>query len=315
MGHIPEIVCINGNGIGQYCDVTRIPRKGETAIPRNLRYGKDSGKGVNCALAIARLGGDVAYVGKVGKDAGGELNEQWLKDAGVHMEHFWYQDGIKTSSGLVLVAENGENLIFNFDSPGSDITMEEAKEHIRALKGSKYLISGFEIGIDVACESSRLANELGMMVFMNPSPFDNASDVPEMPYVDTMAVNEHEAAQLLGREGEAVSDWMDAARQLCAKYKVKNLLITLGSDGALAWGERGSGRVGGIKVQPVDESGAGDSFLAVFVQCLAWGKSVLEALDYANKYCAWLVQKPGHDGVIGKQLTVEEMQLVLEKFK
>jgi len=314
MGHIPKVVCINGNGIGQYCNVIRIPRKGETAIPTNLRYCEDSGKGVNCAIVIGRLGGDVSYVGKVGKDDGGELNEQWMQDAGVHLEHFWLQKGIKTSLGLILIAENGENLIFNFDSPESDLTVEEAIPHIRELSGAEYMITGFEIPLAVAYESAKVGAELGMKVFINPSPFDNASDVIEMPFVDTMAVNEVEALMLLGCNEEDVSDWMDAAKRLCAKYKVKNTLITLGGDGAVHYGERGQGRVHGIKVNLVDESGAGDAFLAVFVQCLIWGKSVQEALEYSNKYCAWLVQKPGKDGVIGKYLTLDEMKEVLKVF-
>ena len=315
MGHIPKVVCINGNGIGQYCDVVRIPRKGETAIPRNLRYGKDSGKGVNCAIVIGRLGGDVSYIGKVGRDDGGEINEQWLSKSGVHMEHFWYQDGIKTSLGLVLLAENGENLIFNFDSPGADITLEEALPHVRALEGAEYMITGFEIPIEVACESARLGNELGMKVFINPSPFDDPSDVGEMPYADTVAVNEKEALLLLGREEGQVADWTEAAKALCEKYKCRNVIITLGGDGAVAWGERGEGRVYGIDVKLVDESGAGDAFLAVFVQCLVWGKNVQEALEYANKYCAYVVQTPGTDGVIDKYPYLDQMDEIMEKFK
>lgn len=315
MGHIPKVVCINGNGIGQCCNVVRIPKKGETAIPTNLHYCKDSGKGVNCAIVIGRLGGDVSYVGKAGKDDGGELNEQWLQESGVHLEHFWLQDGIKTSLGLILVAENGENLIFNFDSPESDITVEEAVSHVKELKGAEYMITGFEIPHSVAYESARVGCELGMKVFINPSPFDDASEVVEMPFVDTMAVNEIEALMLLGTTKEETNDWMDAAKRLCEKYKVKNVLITLGGDGAVHYGERGLGHVSGIKVKVVDESGAGDAFLAVFVQCLIWGMSVQKALEYSNKYCAWLVQKPGEDGVIGKYLYLNEMKEVLDFFE
>ena len=90
---------------------------------------------------------------------------------------------------------------------------------------------------------------------------------------------------------------------------------TLGGDGAVHYGERGLGHVSGIKVKVVDESGAGDAFLAVFVQCLIWGMSVQEALEYSNKYCAWLVQKPGEDGVIGKYLYLNEMKEVLDFFE
>lgn len=314
MGHIPKVVCLNGAGIGQYCDVKRIPRKGETAIPTNLRYAKDSGKGVNNAIVIGRLGGDVAYVGKVGKDDGGELNEQWLRDAGVNLEHFWLQEGIKTSLGLILIAENGENLIINFDSPGSDLTLEETLPHIKALKGAEYLITGLEIPKEVAYECSRAAAEEGMKVFMNLSPFDDPDYVEKMPFVNTIAVNAREAELLLGAKPGSICSWKEAAEALCKKFCVKNTIITLGGNGAVAWGERGCGEVGGIKVDLVDESGAGDAFLAVFVQCLIWGKSVQQALEYANKYCAWFVQKPGKDGPIERYLTIEEMNEVLKRY-
>lgn len=313
MGHIPKVVCINGAGIGQYCDVVRIPRKGETAIPTNLRYAKDSGKGVNNAIVIGRLGGDVAYVGKVGKDDGGELNEQWLREAGVNLEHFWLQEGVSTSLGLILIAEDGENLIINFDSPSSDPTLDEIIPHLRALKGAEYLITGLEIPRDVAFECARVGNELGMKVFMNASPFDDPSEIIKMPFVDTMIVNAMEADLLLGIESKGTTDWDEAARRLAEKYEVKNVIITLGGDGAVAHGERGCGRVGGIKVKVVDESGAGDAFLSVFVQGLILGKDVQNALDYANKYCAWFVQKPGKDGAIDRYLTLEEMNQVERK--
>lgn len=313
MGRVPKIICLNGNGIGQYCDVVRIPRKGETAIPKNLRYVQDSGKGVNNAVVIGRLGGDVAYIGKVGRDEGGALNESWLTASGVNTEHFWQQEGIQTSLGLILLAESGENMIINFDSPGSDITLEEALPHVKACAGAEYFLTGFEIPIDVALESSRAAAGLGMKVFLNPSPIESAANLPQIPFVDTICVNEAETRTLL--ENGKVEDWMDAAKSLCERYQVKNTIITLGGDGACAYGERGSGRVHGIPVRLVDESGAGDAFLAVVVWRLTEGDQIQDALCYANKYCAWLVQKGETEGSISKYLWMDEMNQVLEIFK
>lgn len=149
-----------------------------------------------------------------------------------------------------------------------------------------------------------------MKVFLNPSPIESAEELPEIPYVDTMCVNETEVALLSG--AEETEDWLETAKLLCEKYKVKNTIITLGGDGACAWGERGSGKVLGIPVKLVDESGAGDAFLAVVVQNLVWGKKIQEALEYANQYCAWLVQKEGTEGCLGKYLWLDEMKEVLE---
>ena len=312
MGHVPKVVVVNGNGIGQYCDVVRIPRKGETAIPRNLRYEQDSGKGVNCAIVIGRLGGDVAYIGKVGNDDGGMLNEKWLRDANVNLEHFWLQDGIKTSLGLILLAENGENMIFNFDSPGSDITMEEATFHLKQLKGAEHLITGFEIPVDVALECARLGKAMGMKVYLNPSPIEHDAVLPQMPFVDLLCVNETEAQILLGKVGREVGDWIAAAREIGAKYSVATVVITLGGKGACAWSPEGSWSIPAYPVKLCDESGSGDAFLAVTVQNLVWGKSLREAMNYANKYCAWLVERPGS---IASYMKLEDMDEVLRRFQ
>jgi len=308
MSHIPKVVVINGNGIGQYCDVKRIPLKGETAVPRNLRYEQDSGKGVNCAIVIGRLGGDVAYIGKAGKDDGGELNVKWLRDAGVNTDHFWLDPDIKTSLGLILLAENGENMIINFDSPGSDITMDEALEHLDMLAGAEHLITGFEIPIDVALACARRGKELNMKTWLNPSPIERDAVLPELPFVDLMCVNETEACILLGVAETAMDDWENTARRLGEKYKVDTVIITLGSKGACAWSPGGSWSIPARAVKLVDETGAGDAFLSVVVQNFVWGRSLREAMDYANLYCGRLVELPGS---IQSYLTLEEMDGVL----
>lgn len=311
MAHIPEVVVINGNGIGQYCDVKRIPIKGETALPRNLRYEQDSGKGVNCSIVIARLGGDVSYIGKAGDDDGGQLNEEWLKDAGVHMEHFWLDSHIKTSLGLILLAENGENLIFNFDSPGSDITLEEATSHLKQLAGAGHLITGFEIPVDVALACARLGKDMGMKVYLNPSPIEHDTRLPKLPFVDLLCVNEKEALIMLNRVGENVTDWIDAARQLSERYDTQTVVITLGKNGACAWSLEGSWHIPGYPVKLCDESGAGDAFLAVTVQNLVWGKNLRQAMEYANKYCAYLVEQPGS---IASYMKLNQMDAILKRF-
>lgn len=315
MKNTPKVVCLNGNGIGQLCNVTRIPRKGETAIPRDLRYGSDSGKGVNNAIVIGRLGGDVAYVGKAGNDTGGKMNEKWLKDSGVNVDHFQLDDNLHTSEGLVLVADNGDNLIINFEYPESEITVEEAQEHIRSLGDAEYLLSGLEIDPEVAYSCCELGHSLGMKVFFNASPFDDPEEIPKMPYVDTLAVNETEAKRLLNTDYNTDVDWTAAARQLCEKYEVENVLITLGGDGAVFHGRRGDASVPGIPVRVIDESGAGDAFLAVFVQNLIWGKDVQSALEYANKYCAWFVSLPSQEGSIEKYMWLSQMDEILKQME
>ncbi len=314
MAKTPQTVVLNGNGIGEYCNVKHIPRKGETAIPYNRRFEQDSGKGVNCAIVIARLGGDVGYIGKVGKDDGGYLNEQWLNDAGVNTEHFWLDPDVKTSAGLIILAENGENLIYNFDSPGSDITMDEAISHLKQCQGAKYFITGFEVPEDVSLASAKLAKEMGMKVYLNPSPIEHDAVLPKLPFVDVLCINEVEAQIMLGRIDEQGIDYEQAAKDIADKYEVGTVIITLGGNGACAYSPEGTFSIPGYKVTMVDESGAGDAFLAVTAHRLAQGDSLKDAMVYANKYAAHLVTVPGV-GAIGKYMKLSEMDAILKSFE
>jgi ribokinase len=133
-----------------------------------------------------------------------------------------------------------------------------------------------------------------------------------MPFVDVLCVNEVEALILLDRVGQSVGDWIAVARALVEKYRVGSVMITLGGKGACAWSPEGGWKIPGYKVKLCDESGAGDAFLAVTVQNLVWGKTLREAMKYANKYCAWLVEKPGS---IASYMKLEEMAEVLKRFQ
>ena len=83
MAKIPQIIVCNGHGLGEYCDVKRIPNPGETCIAYNRRFEMDAGKGTNAACAIGRLGGSVAFVGKCGVDQCGELGYKWMGESNV----------------------------------------------------------------------------------------------------------------------------------------------------------------------------------------------------------------------------------------
>lgn len=80
MKKIPDIIVVNGHGLGEYCDVKQIPKSGETCIAYNRRFEMDAGKGTNVACAIGRLGGSVAFVAKCGRDQCGELGYKWITD-------------------------------------------------------------------------------------------------------------------------------------------------------------------------------------------------------------------------------------------
>ena len=132
MSKIPEIVVVNGHGLGEYCDVKRIPKPGETCTAYNRRAAMDAGKGTNVACAIGRLGGSVAFVAKCGADQCGELGFQWLGDSNVDTSYYWLDPSIESCLGLCVIAENGENLLLDFDDDLHAIQPDEVDRVIRS---------------------------------------------------------------------------------------------------------------------------------------------------------------------------------------
>ncbi len=216
-----------------------------------------------------------------------------MGESGVDLTHYILDPNVETNLGLVIIAENGENMILNFDDDKNAIAKDELEKHLRQCAGAKYLVTGFEIPVETSLFAARLAKEMGLFVLMNPSPIDEAVELPEMPFVDLLCVNETEACILLKLKLQEEQDWQKMAQALREHFKCPNAVITLGKKGSAAASSAGTWAVAPTPVVMVDESGAGDGYLAALTLNLSWGKPLREAMEWASKYCAYLVTQKG----------------------
>ena len=303
-----DVVVVNAHGLGEYCNVKKIPVVGETAKCWNRHFEEDAGKGTNMAVAIARLGGKVAFCGKAGVDEGGKLGEKWMGEAGVDISHYWLDPNVSTDLGICILAEDGNNLNLDFDDDAHNIQSPEIDEHLPAFEGARYLIAGFGVAIDSALYACKKGKEMGMTTVLNASPMQDDTILPEMPYLDILVINETEVKILLGLPKDTeIDDYMAAAQKLRDKYKCKNVMVTLGEDGSVAVTEEGNWKVAPTKVKMVDQIGAGDGFLATVVYNLALGKTMREAMEWASVYCAYLVTQPGSLACYPKKEQIEKI--------
>ena len=293
MSKIPEIVVVNGHGLGEYCDVKRIPKPGETCTAYNRRAAMDAGKGTNVACAIGRLGGSVAFVAKCGADQCGELGFQWLGDSNVDTSYYWLDPSIESCLGLCVIAENGENLLLDFDDDLHAIQPDEVDRVIRKLKGAKYLASVFAQSVESGLTACKTGKELGMFTLLNPSPLRDGLKLPEMPYVDVLCVNEGESYELSGTDPDENIGWEALGRKLLEQYQCKAVVMTLGAFGSAGITADDAWICPPVKVNMVDETGAGDGFLAAVTYCLSCKKTLKEAMEWANVYAAYTVTKSG----------------------
>jgi len=294
MAKIPEIIVVNGHGLGEYCDLKSIPEPGETCIAYNRRFEMDAGKGTNVACAIGRLGGSVAFVAKTGRDQCGELGYQWITESNVDPSYYWMDPSIESCLGLCLIAENGENILLDFDDDLYAVQPDEAERCIRKMKGARFLVSGFAQSVETALRACEVGKELGMFTLLNPSPLQDDVVLPPMPYVDVLCVNETEALRMLDLAPDhSAASYLELGKQLRERYQCAGIIITLGAEGSAAVTEDGSWQVPAVPVKMVDETGAGDGFLAAVTYRLSLGKTLKEAMEWAAVYAAYCVTKLG----------------------
>lgn len=304
-----DIIVANGHGVGEYCDVKKIPVAGETAKASNKRFEEDAGKGTNAAVAIARMGGSVAFLGKAGLDEAGKLGIKWMSEAGVDISHFWLDPNIETDLGLVVVAEDGTNLCIDFDNDINNLQIEEAEEHLPILaKEAKYLISGFSISVDTSLYVLRRGKELGLITMFNPSPLVEGTEIPDLSFVDYLFINETEARIMMNLpKDRSAEDYIALAKEIRDVYHAGNIIITLGGDGSVAWTGDGGFAVDAMKVEMVDQTGAGDGYLAAVTWRLSEGDSLKDAMEWASVYCGYLVTQVGSLGSYPKKEKIAEI--------
>ena len=266
--------------------MARMPRPGETVHGERFVTGA-GGKGSNQAVAAARLGADVTFIGRVGKDVFANLAYEIWDAEGVNRDYVTQDDEHATGVAPILVDASGENSIVvvlgaNLRLKSADI--DAARQRIAA---ADVLIAQLEINLDMVAYALRSAKELGVKTILNPAP---AAELPAatLALADYLTPNETELESLAG-SGLDVSE---AARGLLTRDD-QRAVVTLGAQGARIVKPGESLTVPAFAVDAVDTTGAGDAFNAGLAVALAEGSTLEEAARFANATAALCVTKPG----------------------
>lgn len=264
----------------------RHPRPGETLIGSQFQT-FPGGKGANQAVAAARLGATVRLIGRVGKDAFGDALLQTVRQDGVDTS-FIYRDP-KAASGVALITldEAGQNTIVVASGANMRVSPEDIVQAETAFEGANLLLMQLECPLEAVEAAADLAQRRGIPVVLNPAP---ARPLPAslLAKVDYLLPNQTEL-QLLA-EGE--TDTSAAAARLL-KNGVRNLVVTLGEEGALLVTADMERKFDAYRVAVVDTVAAGDAFTAAFCVALLEGKSLPEAILWGNAAGAIAVTRPG----------------------
>jgi len=268
-----------------------LPSAGETLLGTGYRvdYG---GKGSNQAVGCARLGANVSFVAKIGKDAFGEMALGLYRDEGIDVSHVTQTANAPTGVGFIIVeAANGHNCITIDPGANEFLTAADISQCDAAFNSPQVVLTQLEIPV-VAAEAALLRGRgCGAMTILNPAPVRPLpSSVLQM--VDVLTPNEVEARVLTGRRPDAPSEPEAVARELI-RTGIKRVVMTLGEKGALIVGASSSTHIPAVRVSALDTTGAGDAFNAGLAVALASGANLEAAVQFAVATGALAVTKEG----------------------
>ncbi|MDQ4213504.1 ribokinase [Microbacterium capsulatum] len=269
-------------------------RPGETMSGTDFSTGA-GGKGLNQAVACARAGGRVQFIGAVGADDFGARLEATLRAEGVDVSLLRCV-AAPTGIAAITVTDDGENSIVVV--PGANADAEFSDADLAAIRSASHLVVQLERPVDLLVQTMRAAREAGTTTVLTPAPV--RTDLDDLVALsDVLVPNEGEAMQLSG-----APDAEQAAIALSGL--AGTVVVTLGARGALvARGGAIVARVAPRFVQPVDTTAAGDTFVGVMVAWLAAGEPWEAALEAATVAASLAVTRrgaaesmPRHDDIV-----------------
>lgn len=259
-----SVIGICGNSI--FMNVDHFHEKGET-VNANSVYEEIGGKGINQAVACAKMGAEVSFLGAIGDDADAEKCRQVANEYGIN-GFFAVKKGLKTTFAVILTDKNGENQVTGFRS--AELSREDVMAFEEKIKNSHILLLQHEVPEEVNEVAVELANKHNVKIILNPAPI---RPIPQKIAESVFAVTPNE------QEQKAIES-----------NRFSNVITTLGSKGCSINNEK---FINAIAVKPVDTTGAGDTFNGVMAVMLAEGKTLETACRYAVLASGLSVTKSG----------------------
>jgi len=266
----------------------RLPRPGETVHGQDFQT-VPGGKGANQAVAAARLGGRVEFIGCIGDDAFGATARATLERAGVGTAHLRERAGVPTGVAMILVERSGQNSIALAAGANACLDIAQVDEAAATIARASLLVCQLETPLASVQHAIGIARRHGVPVLLNPAPAQPLA-LALLAEVDILVPNESEAAELL--PGGGALDPVAAAAAL-QRQGPGCVIVTLGGDGICIADPRGTRRRPAPVVQALDTTGAGDTFIGAFAVALQEGLDTDGAAAFAQRAAALSVTRAG----------------------
>lgn len=299
-----KVVVVGSLNMDLVIRAPRLPRAGETLAGESFAT-VPGGKGANQAVAAARLGASVAMIGCVGQDAYGEQLRTALLAERIDCQALTAMADVSTGVASIVVDDSSQNAIVIVAGGNGQLTPEVVARFDALLAAAEVVICQLEVPVPTVAHTLKRARELGKTVILNPAPAVAPLPADWYALIDYLIPNESEAAILTGLSVDSVASAQAAAAALVAVGAGK-VLITLGEQGVVFADGQAFEHFPAQKVQAIDTTAAGDTFVGGFAAALSQGQSEAQAIRFGQAAAALSVTRAGAQPSIPTFVDVQE---------
>jgi ribokinase len=285
-----KIVVVGSTNMDMVVKTNHIPVPGETVLSGSF-FMNPGGKGANQAVAVARLGGNISFVSKVGNDVFGKQSSQLFDEEGINTFYILADDELPSGVALITVDQAGENSIVVASGANANLFPRDLTEALPEIASADIVLMQLEIPLETVQFVASYAASHGVRVVLDPAPANTLS--PDLlAHIDIITPNQTEAEILSGMKVTGVESAKKAAR-LIYKKGAKNVVVTMGTLGAVICQGTKTQVIPARKVEALDSTAAGDVFNGALAVALSEGKTLTEAVEFACVASAISVTRMG----------------------
>ncbi|MBO9657857.1 MAG: ribokinase [Chitinophagaceae bacterium] len=304
-----KIIVVGSTNMDMVVKTSHIPAHGETVLGGSF-FMNPGGKGANQAVAVARLGGETIFISKMGNDVFGKQSFQLFDEEGIDTRYILSDDELPSGVALITVDQEGENSIVVAPGANASLLPPDMEAALSDINSSSIILMQLEIPLETVLFLVKYASKKDIKVILNPAP---ATALPSelLTHVDIITPNRTEASMLSGIDVTDLESAKEAAKLIHA-MGVKNVVITMGSLGAVVFNGEQHHLIPAHAVKTVDTTAAGDCFNGALAVSLSEGKDLLDAVRFACEAAAVCVTRLGAQSSIPYRNELIARKLITE---
>ncbi|MEI6088641.1 MAG: ribokinase [Bacteroidota bacterium] len=284
-----KIIVVGSANTDMVVKIDKHPLPGETRLGGDF-FMNAGGKGANQAVAAARLGGNVAFVAKVGNDIFGKQTLDGLTNENIDTSHVFIDETSPSGTALIIVNAAGENSIVVASGANAKLSVEDVSS-LTDLADAAFILMQLETPIETISAVIESAKKNDIHVILNPAPAQQLSNTI-LQGLFLLVPNETEASILTGISVTDLATASKAADVLLQKG-VSHVIITLGKQGAYFKSPFRELLVPAPIVTAMDTTAAGDTFCGAITVALSEGKDWEDAMRFAIAAASLSVTRMG----------------------